>query len=103
MKSCFSRRRSVLLTARTWVQSLKKQISAWRERQAALGRGLQSPLLEMGLHQWLRSNIWAPSLTLYLVSLGCITKAYKLGASTAELYFLTDMEAGSLEIKVLAA
>lgn len=95
VKSCF-RRRSVLLTARTQVQSLESKSQPGGRDRLLWGGVFSVPYWRWASHQWLRSNIWAPSLTLHLVSLGCITKAHKLGASTAELYFLTVVEAGSL-------
>lgn len=96
VKSCFSRRRSVLVTAQTRVQSLESKYQPGGRDRLLRGGVFSVPYWRWAAHQWLRSNIWAPSLTPVLVSSGCITKAHKLGASTAELSFLTVVEVGSL-------
>ena len=97
VKSCFSRRRSVLVTAQTKVQSLESKSQPGGRDRLLQGGVFSVPYWRWASHQWLRSNIWAPSLTPVLVSLGCITKAHKLGASTAELSFLTILQVTNLK------
>ena len=98
VKSCFSRRRSVLVTAQTKVQSLESKSQPGGRDRLLQGGVFSVPYWRWASHQWLRSNIWAPSLTPVLVSLGCITKYHRLGGLN-NIYFLIVLEAGSTRSK----